>query len=80
MLRVRATSALFVADVFASVPREDQRAKGDRCLRGLTTDGHRESVQVMASWLPDGNEQDPQQFVNPGQAVWSASAPGRPRR
>jgi len=33
--RVRTKLALFVADVFASVPRKDQRAKGDCCLRGL---------------------------------------------
>jgi hypothetical protein len=26
---------LFVADVFASVPRKDQRAKGECYLRGL---------------------------------------------
>ncbi|WP_210590906.1 IS701 family transposase [Streptomyces sp. GESEQ-35] len=66
--RVRAVLALFVADVFASVPRKDQRAKGDCCLRGLMLDGRRKSIQAMASRLPDGNEQNLQQFVN--QSTW----------
>ncbi|GGZ23741.1 DDE transposase [Streptomyces olivaceoviridis] len=66
--RVRATLALFVADVFASVPRKDQRAKGDCYLRGLMMDGRRKSIQAMASRLPDGNEQNLQQFVN--QSTW----------
>lgn len=56
--------ALFVADVFASVPRKDQRAKGDCYLRGLMLDGRRKSIQAMAARLPDGNEQNLQQFVN----------------
>ncbi|RZB14574.1 IS701 family transposase [Streptomyces sp. F001] len=66
--RVRATLALYVADVFASVPRKDQRAKGDCYLRGLMLDGRRKSIQAMASRLPDGNEQNLQQFVN--QSTW----------
>ncbi len=66
--RVRATLALFVADVFASVARKDQRAKGDCYLRGLMLDGRRKSVQAMAARLPDGNEQNLQQFVN--QSTW----------
>lgn len=60
--------ALFVADVFASIPRKDQRAKSDCYLRGLMTDGRRKSIQAMASRLPDGNEQNLQQFVN--QSAW----------
>ncbi|MFJ3309623.1 IS701 family transposase [Streptomyces sp. NPDC086549] len=66
--RVRATLALFVADVFASVPRKDQRAKSDCYLRGLMMDGRRKSIQAMAARLPDGNEQNLQQFVN--QSTW----------
>ncbi|MGW6027885.1 IS701 family transposase [Streptomyces sp. NPDC055099] len=66
--RMRAVLALFVADVFASVPRRDQRAKGDCYLRGLMMDGRRKSVQAMAARLPDGNEQNLQQFVN--QSTW----------
>ena len=66
--RVRAKLALYVADVFASVPRKDQRAKGDCYLRGLMLDGRRKSIQPMAERLPDGNEQNLQQFVN--QSTW----------
>ncbi|MFB7421621.1 IS701 family transposase [Streptomyces sp. NPDC056121] len=66
--RFRAKLALYVADVFASVPRKDQRAKGDCYLRGLMLDGRRKSIQAMASRLPDGNEQNLQQFVN--QSSW----------
>jgi SRSO17 transposase len=62
--RVRAKLALYVADLFASVPRKDQRAKDDCYLRGLMLDGRRKSIQSMASRLPDGNEQNLQQFVN----------------
>lgn len=68
MNRVRAGLALYVADVFASVPRRDQRAKGDCYLRGLMLDGRRKSIQAMAARLPDGNEQNLQQFVN--QSTW----------
>jgi SRSO17 transposase len=66
--RARAKLSLFVADVFASVPRRDQRAKGDCYLRGLMLDGRRKSIQPMAERLPDGNEQNLQQFVN--QSTW----------
>lgn len=54
--RVRAKLTLYVADVFASAPRKDQRAKGDCYLWGLMLDGPRTSVQAMASRLPDGSE------------------------
>jgi hypothetical protein len=47
--RVRATLALFVADVFASVQRKDQRVKSDCYLRGLMMDGRRRSIR---SWPP----------------------------
>jgi SRSO17 transposase len=57
-----------VADVFASVPRPDQRAKGDCYLRGLMLDGRRKSISAMAGRLPDGNEQNLQQYVN--QSTW----------
>jgi SRSO17 transposase len=65
---LRAELAAFVAEVFASVPRRDQRAKGDCYLRGLMLDGRRKSIQAMAERLPDGNEQNLQQFVN--QSPW----------
>lgn len=60
--------AEFVADVFASVPRRDQRGKADCYLRGLILDGRRKPIQSMAGRPPDGNEQNLQQFVN--QSPW----------
>lgn len=51
MNRARATLALFMADVFSSVPRKDQRSKGDCCLRGLMLDGRRKSIQPIAERL-----------------------------
>ncbi|MEV0446298.1 IS701 family transposase [Streptomyces spectabilis] len=66
--RLRAELGLFVADVFASVPRRDQRTKGECYLRGLMLDGRRKSIQPMAARLPDGNMQALQQFVN--QSPW----------
>jgi len=66
--RARAKLALFVADVFASVPRKNQRVKSDCYLRGLMLEGRRKSIQAMAARLPDGNEQNLQQFVN--QSTW----------
>lgn len=62
--RARAELALFVADVFASLTRKDQRAKGDCYLRRLMLDGRRKSIQPTAERLPDGNEQKLRQFVN----------------
>ncbi|MDQ1072480.1 SRSO17 transposase [Streptomyces canus] len=57
-----------MTDVFASVPRKDQRAKGDCCLRGLMLDGRPKSIQPMVERRPGGNEQNLQQLVN--QSTW----------
>lgn len=61
---MRAKLAEFVADLFASVPRRDQRVQGDCCLRGLMLDGRRKSIRPMAERLPDGMNRTLQQFVN----------------
>lgn len=68
MERLRGELAEFVADVFASFPRRDQRRWGGCYLRGLMLDGRRKSIQPMAGRLPDGNMQALQQFVN--QSPW----------
>ncbi|GHC90478.1 hypothetical protein GCM10010309_72420 [Streptomyces violaceochromogenes] len=68
MERLRGELAEFVADVFGSLPRRDQRRWGECYLRGLMLDGRRKSVQPMAERLPDGNMQALQQFVN--QSPW----------
>jgi SRSO17 transposase len=70
--RLRGELAGFVAEVFASVPRRDQRAKGDCYLRGLMLDGRRKSIQPMAERLPDGDMQALQQFVS--QSTWDHTA------
>lgn len=62
--RLRGELSEFVADVFASVPRRDQRRWGECYLRGLMLDGRRKSTRPMAERLPDGNMQALQQFVN----------------
>ncbi|ARX84726.1 IS4 family transposase [Streptomyces alboflavus] len=71
MIRVRAELELFVADVFASVPRKDQRGWGACYLRGLMLDGRRKSIQPMAERLPDGNMQALQQFVSQSPWDWT---------
>jgi SRSO17 transposase len=62
--RLRGELAEFVADVFGSLPRRDQRRWCECYLRGLMLDGRRKSVQPMAEGLPDGNMQALQLFVN----------------
>ncbi len=66
--RLRDELAGFVADVFGSLPRRDQRRWGACYLRGLILDARRKSIQPMAERLPDGNMQALQQFVN--QSPW----------
>jgi SRSO17 transposase len=58
----------FVAEMFASLKRRDQRRWGDCYLRGLMLDGRRKSIQPMAERLPDGDMQALQQFVS--QSPW----------
>lgn len=53
----------FVAGVFASLPRKDQRAKGSLYLRGLMQDGRRKSMQPMSERLGVDHQQL-QQFVS----------------
>jgi len=41
----------FAAEVFESLPRKDQRARGQCYLRGLMLDGRRKSIEPMAARL-----------------------------
>jgi SRSO17 transposase len=41
----------FAAEVFASLPRKDQRARGECYLRGLMLNGRRKSIEPMAARL-----------------------------
>lgn len=53
----------YVADVFASLPRADQRNKGSLYLHGLMLDGRRKSMQPMGARLGIDYQQL-QQFVS----------------
>ncbi|MFF4097673.1 transposase, partial [Streptomyces sp. NPDC001834] len=66
--RLREHLGAFVAEVFVSLARKDQRRQGNCYLRGLMLDGRRKSIQPMAERLPDGNMQALQQFVS--QSPW----------
>jgi SRSO17 transposase len=74
--RIRGRLVGFAEDLFASIPRKDQRRWGQTYLRGLLLDGKRKSIQPMAARLAGGDpgadaaalEQALQQFVN--QSPW----------
>jgi SRSO17 transposase len=74
--RIRTRLTAFAEDLFASIPRKDQRRWGQTYLRGLLLDGKRKSIQPMATRLARGDpqadayalEQALQQFVN--QSPW----------
>ncbi|MGX1887892.1 IS701 family transposase [Streptomyces sp. NPDC055287] len=69
--RLRGELAEFVADVFGSLVRRDQRRWGECYVRGLMLDGRRKSIQPMSERLPDGNMQALQQFVNQSPWQWA---------
>lgn len=60
---VKAELDAFVGHAFASLPRRDQRAKGNLYLRGLMLDGRRKSMQPMGERL-GVDYQQLQQFVS----------------
>jgi SRSO17 transposase len=62
LTQVRTQLEGFAAEVFAGLPRSDQRATGLRYLRGLMLDGARKSMQPMAERLGIDYQQL-QQFV-----------------
>jgi SRSO17 transposase len=50
-------------DLFASLPRTDQRARGQCYLRGLMLDGRRKSIEPMAQRLGEAHYQALHHFV-----------------
>lgn len=68
--RVRGRLLAFAEEMFASLPRRDQRRWGEVYLRGLMLDGRRKSIEPMAARLGDGDEQCLQQFVNQSPWAW----------
>jgi SRSO17 transposase len=53
----------FAQDVLESLPRKDQRARGECYLRGLMLDGRRKSVEPMAARLGEVHYQALHHFV-----------------
>lgn len=59
----RAALMEFAEEMYWSLARCDQRAKGEQYVRGLLLEGRRKSIQPMAARLADGDEQGLQQFI-----------------
>ena len=70
LAQARGELVAFAAEMFASLPRSDQRRWGETYLRGLMLDGRRKSIEPMAARLADGDEQCLQQFVNQSPWEW----------
>ncbi len=60
---IRGRLEAFADEVFASLPRADQRARGQCYLRGLMLDGRRKSIQPMAARLGEVHYQALHHFV-----------------
>jgi SRSO17 transposase len=60
---IRGRLEAFADDVFASLARTDQRARGECYLRGLMLDGRRKSIQPMAQRLGEAHYQALHHFV-----------------
>jgi SRSO17 transposase len=60
---VRGRLEAFADDIFESLPRKDQRARGECYLRGLMLDGRRKSVEPMAARLGEVHYQALHHFV-----------------
>src|SRR5215203_2388396 len=60
---IRGRLEAFAEDIFASLPRTDQRARGECYLRGLMLDGRRKSIEPMAARLGEVHYQALHHFV-----------------
>lgn len=60
----------FLAEMLNRLGRRDRQHWGAIYVRGLLLDGERKSVGAMVSRLPDGNEQNLQQFVSQSPWAW----------
>jgi SRSO17 transposase len=63
LARTRGRLEAFAEDIFASLPRTDQRARGECYLRGLMLDGRRKSIEPMAARLGEVHYQALHHFV-----------------
>jgi SRSO17 transposase len=60
---IRGRLVAFAAEVLASLPRTDQRARGECYLRGLMLEGRRKSIEPMAARLGEVHYQALHHFV-----------------
>jgi SRSO17 transposase len=60
---IRGRMEAFADDLFGSLPRADQRARGQCYLRGLMLDGRRKSIEPMAQRLGEVHYQALHHFV-----------------
>jgi SRSO17 transposase len=60
---IRGRLEAFADEVFASLPRTDQRARGQCYLRGLLLEGRRKSIEPMAARLGEVHYQALHHFV-----------------
>ena len=60
---IRERLEAFADDIFTSLPRTDQRARGQCYLRGLLLDGRRKSIEPMAQRLGEVHYQALGHFV-----------------
>jgi SRSO17 transposase len=63
LARIRGRLEAFAEEVFASLPRTDQRARGQCYLRGLMLEGRRKSIEPMAQRLGEVHYQALHHFV-----------------
>jgi SRSO17 transposase len=68
--RCRGRLGHFLAEMLDSLGRRERRHWGGVYVRGLLLDGERKSVGAMVARLPDGNEQNLQQFVSQSPWEW----------
>jgi SRSO17 transposase len=70
MEKARQRLETFTEQVLAPLGRSERRHWGGVYVRGLLLDGERKSVGAMAERLPEGNEQNLQQFVSQSPWAW----------
>jgi SRSO17 transposase len=70
MAKARQRLETFTEQILAPVGRSERRHWGGVYVRGLLLDGERKSVGAMAERLPEGNEQNLQQFVSQSPWIW----------
>ena len=70
MAKARQRLAAFTEQILAPLGRSERRYWGGVYVRGLLLDGERKSVGAMAERLPEGNEQNLQQFVSQSPWAW----------